>query len=80
MKLRYRSPAVGCRVEGDPPAGRHRRLGLAFDEPVEGVAPGQLACLMRGDAVVGFATIRPAPPLARQPSLVHRSEAVIAGR
>jgi len=47
---------------------------------VEGVAPGQLACLMRGDAVVGFATIRPAPPLARQPSLVHRSEAVIAGR
>ena len=80
VKLRYRSPAVGCRVEGDPPAGRHRRLGLAFDEPVEGVAPGQLACLMRGDAVVGFATIRPAPPLARQPSLVHRSEAVIAGR
>jgi tRNA-uridine 2-sulfurtransferase len=79
VKLRYRSPAVGCRVEGDPGAGRHRRLALVLDEPVDAVAPGQLACLMRGDAVVGFATIRPARPLTREQSFVHRSEAVLAG-
>jgi tRNA-specific 2-thiouridylase len=63
VKLRYRSRPVRCAVKGDPPAGRHRALTLELDEPAHGVAPGQTACLMRGDAVIGFATI--APPRTR---------------
>jgi tRNA-uridine 2-sulfurtransferase len=59
VKLRYRSRAVPCRVAGEPAAGRHRRLELEVAEPVEGAAPGQLACLMSGDLVVGHATIAP---------------------
>jgi tRNA-specific 2-thiouridylase len=48
VKLRYRSPAVRCTLRGDT---------LTLDEPVHGVAPGQVACLLRGDVVVGCATI-----------------------
>jgi tRNA-specific 2-thiouridylase len=59
VKLRYRSEPVGCRVAGDPRAGRHRALELELDEPVLGVAPGQTACLMHGESVIGFATIAP---------------------
>src|SRR4051794_34066303 len=59
VKLRYRSRPVRCRVAGSAAAGRHRRLLIELDEPVVGVAPGQTACLMRGDSVIGFATIAP---------------------
>jgi tRNA U34 2-thiouridine synthase MnmA/TrmU len=45
-------------LEGAPAAGRHARLTLNLDQPVQDVAPGQVACLMRGDDVVGVATIR----------------------
>jgi tRNA-uridine 2-sulfurtransferase len=48
VKLRYRSRPVECRMGID-------RLELS--EPVDGAAPGQLACLMDGDLVVGWATI-----------------------
>jgi tRNA-specific 2-thiouridylase len=48
VKLRYRSPAVACTVRGG-------RVELA--EAVHGVAPGQIACFLRGDVVVGCATI-----------------------
>src|SRR5436305_2103207 len=48
VKLRYRSRAIPCRVEPDLPAGRHRRLAVELEEAVEGVAPGQVACLMCG--------------------------------
>jgi tRNA-specific 2-thiouridylase len=57
VKLRYRSKPLRARVSGDPPAGRHRRLALELDEPVLGAAPGQLACLMDGELVVGWGTI-----------------------
>jgi tRNA U34 2-thiouridine synthase MnmA/TrmU len=30
---------------------------LSLAEPVYGVAPGQLACLMLGESVVGHATV-----------------------
>ena len=60
VKLRYRSRPLACRVAGQPQAGRHRRLELLLDEPVEAAAPGQTACLMDGDLVVGHATIAPA--------------------
>jgi tRNA-uridine 2-sulfurtransferase len=57
VKLRYRSRPLPCRVLGDPAAGPHARLELELAEPVDGAAPGQLACLMDGELVVGRATI-----------------------
>lgn len=48
VRLRYRSRAVGCRLEG---------ARLHLDEPFEGAAPGQVAVLYAGDAVVGHGTI-----------------------
>ena len=48
VKLRYRAPAVPCSVAGDT---------ISLAQPVHGVAPGQIACLLRGDVVVGCATI-----------------------
>jgi tRNA-specific 2-thiouridylase len=58
VKLRYRSKPVACRVAGDPAPGSHRRLELELTDPVDGgAAPGQTACLLRGDVVVGWGTI-----------------------
>jgi tRNA-specific 2-thiouridylase len=57
VKLRYRSRPVACRVAGDPPPGAHRRLDLELADPVDGAAPGQTACLLSGDVVVGYGTI-----------------------
>ena len=48
VRLRYRSPAVGCRLEGDE---------IHLDEPFDGAAPGQSAVFLAGDAIVGCATI-----------------------
>jgi tRNA-specific 2-thiouridylase len=48
VKLRYRAPAVPCTLRGDT---------IALDEPVDGAAPGQTAVFLRGDAVLGCATI-----------------------
>jgi tRNA-specific 2-thiouridylase len=62
VKLRYRSRPVAASLHGDPAAGRHRALRLTLAEPVDGAAPGQLACLMDGELVVGWGTIaRPGP-------------------
>jgi len=60
VKLRYRSKPLPCRIAGSPAAGRHRALELQLIEPVDGAAPGQTACLMAGDLVVGHATVAPA--------------------
>jgi len=57
VKLRYRSQALPARVCESPPAGNHRELMLELDEPVAGAAPGQLACLMHGELIVGWGTI-----------------------
>ena len=56
VKLRYRSRALPCRV-ADAPAGTHPSLELELAEPAFGVAPGQTACLLDGELVVGHATI-----------------------
>jgi tRNA-specific 2-thiouridylase len=56
IKLRYRSAPARARLAGDPPAGLHPHLTVEFDELVDRTAPGQLACLMDGDVVVGWAT------------------------
>ena len=56
VRLRYRSRPLPC--EPLPPgAGRHQRLELELGEPASGMAPGQMAALMCGDAIVGHATI-----------------------
>ena len=52
VKLRYRSSAIGCRI-----ADEDERLVIELDDDVHGLAPGQTACLMDGDRVVGFGTI-----------------------
>jgi tRNA-specific 2-thiouridylase len=57
VKLRYRSRPLAARVLGDADAGRHRTLELALSETADTVAPGQLACLMDGELVVGWGTI-----------------------
>jgi tRNA-specific 2-thiouridylase len=57
VKLRYRSRPLGAALVGDPPPGRHRALAIDLDDPVDGAAPGQLACLMDGELVVGWGTI-----------------------
>jgi tRNA-specific 2-thiouridylase len=57
VKLRYRSRPHAASLVGDPQPGRHRRLMLELHEPAFGVAPGQVACLMAGELVVGWGAI-----------------------
>jgi tRNA-specific 2-thiouridylase len=57
VKLRYRSQPLAARVSGQAAPGRHRELMLELEEPVAGAAPGQLACLMDGELIVGWGTI-----------------------
>jgi tRNA-specific 2-thiouridylase len=54
VRLRYHSPRRACRLElnGDP-----SEAVVALAEPIDGAAPGQVACLMDGDLVVGHGTI-----------------------
>jgi tRNA-specific 2-thiouridylase len=62
VKLRYRAKPLPARLVGSPAPGPHRRLEVALEQPVDGAAPGQMACLMEGDVVIGWATIdRPRP-------------------
>jgi tRNA-uridine 2-sulfurtransferase len=53
VKLRYRARPLRCTAR----AGEGGTVALELAEPVDGAAPGQLACLMRGDAIVGHGTI-----------------------
>jgi len=54
VKLRYRSAPQRARITaGDGERG----MTVELAEPVAGAAPGQLACLMDGELVVGWATI-----------------------
>jgi tRNA-uridine 2-sulfurtransferase len=57
VKLRYRSRPLTASLPGAPPAGRHRTMRIDLSEPAEGPAPGQLACLMDGELVIGWGTI-----------------------
>jgi tRNA-specific 2-thiouridylase len=57
VKLRYRGAPLHASLSGDPPAGRHAHLKIELAEPASAVAPGQLACLMDGELVVGWGTI-----------------------
>jgi tRNA-specific 2-thiouridylase len=57
VKLRYRTKPLPARLVGDPAAGAHRALEIELGEPVDGAAPGQMACLMDGELIVGWGTI-----------------------
>jgi tRNA-specific 2-thiouridylase len=57
VKLRYRSAPLPARLAGDPGAGRHGALTVHLEAAADAAAPGQLACLMDGDLVVGWGTI-----------------------
>ena len=52
-RLRYRSAPIACSAAATPDGG----VELQLERPAEAVAPGQLACLMAGDRVIGFGTI-----------------------
>jgi tRNA-uridine 2-sulfurtransferase len=53
VRLRYHAEPIPCRVHVQDDGS----LELRLDRPANGVAPGQLACLMREDRVVGEGTI-----------------------
>ena len=53
VRLRYRSRPLACARGVEDDGALRLRLG----EPVDGAAPGQVACLLRGDAVVGHGVI-----------------------
>ena len=79
VKLRYRSTPVPCRVTSHAPAGRHARLELELGDEVYGVAPGQTACLLRRDEVVGWATIRAGVANLSEDVPLPMSEVALAG-
>jgi tRNA-specific 2-thiouridylase len=56
VRLRYHSPKRACSLEVPADASDGEAV-LALAEPADGAAPGQLACLLDGDLVVGHATI-----------------------
>jgi tRNA-specific 2-thiouridylase len=57
VRVRSHGRRLPCRLTEDLPAGRHERVNVELDEPAERTAPGQLACLYAGEAVVGHGTI-----------------------
>jgi tRNA-specific 2-thiouridylase len=67
VRLRHRQRPVRCMV-----ASRGNDVVLTLLEPVAGVAPGQLACLMKGDSIVGHGTIDSAGRVAPPPPAAAR--------
>jgi tRNA-uridine 2-sulfurtransferase len=57
VKLRYRAAPLAGRVDDALTPGHHREVTVDLPDGVEGPAPGQLACLLDGDLVVGWGTI-----------------------
>ena len=56
VRLRYHSPTRRVPRRARRPAPTASAT-VALDEPVDGAAPGQIACLLDGDLVVGHGTI-----------------------
>jgi tRNA-specific 2-thiouridylase len=57
VKLRYHSRPLPARLAGAPAAGRHAALTVQLEDAADAAAPGQLACFMDGELVVGWGTI-----------------------
>ena len=64
VRLRSHSRPLRAAVAGELDAGRYRTLAIELTDAVDGAAPGQLACLMDGELVVGWGTIAPPAPTA----------------
>ncbi|MGI8749286.1 MAG: tRNA 2-thiouridine(34) synthase MnmA [Thermoleophilaceae bacterium] len=58
VRLRYHAPAVPCSLDEDPGAGPQERIGVRLHREVAAGAPGQTACLMDGELVVGWGTLQ----------------------
>jgi tRNA-specific 2-thiouridylase len=54
VRLRYHAPRRDCRLEVNGVPGE---AIVALADPVDGAAPGQVACLLDGELVVGHGTI-----------------------
>ena len=57
VKLRYRSAPVACKLPTELPAGPYPRIEIMLNESFMAAAPGQVACFMSGDRVVGHGVI-----------------------
>ena len=57
VRLRYHARPLPCRIRGQAGPGPHRRLELELGEAADGATPGQTACLMGGDVVLGWGTV-----------------------
>ncbi len=56
VRMRYHAPAVPCTLP-ELAAGPHERVRVGLAREVVRPAPGQTACLMDGDLVVGWGTM-----------------------
>jgi tRNA-specific 2-thiouridylase len=63
VRLRYRSEALRCRLDGDYEPGTHPSLTLTLEDPTHGIAPGQTACLLENNRILGYGTIHSALPV-----------------
>jgi tRNA-specific 2-thiouridylase len=59
VKLRYRSEPIRCELPEKLSAGRYPRIAVMLTEPFIAAAPGQVACFMSADRVVGHGLIAP---------------------
>jgi tRNA-specific 2-thiouridylase len=57
VKLRYRSDPIACTPPTELPAGLYPRIEIMLNEPFMAAAPGQVACFLSGDRVVGHGLI-----------------------
>src|SRR4051812_48268956 len=57
VKLRYRSEPIACTLTAALPAGVYPRIEIMLNEPIMAAAPGQVACFLSGDRVVGHGLI-----------------------
>jgi tRNA-specific 2-thiouridylase len=57
VRVRAHGRRFDCRLPGELDTGRHERLTIELGDAAERTAPGQVACLYSGDAVVGHGTI-----------------------
>ncbi len=57
VKLRYHQDPLQCSLEGRPGQGRHGKVVIHLESSIDGASPGQVACFMDGERVVGWGII-----------------------
>jgi tRNA-specific 2-thiouridylase len=57
VRLRYQGAVLGCTVDSGLASGDHDGMTVELEREIAAPAPGQVACLMRGEHVVGWALI-----------------------